>query len=787
MGLKPLSLAAQTVVIYGFVYDEERNERLPGAYVFFKTTRVGVQTDGDGYFSLKVNNVADTLVVQYLGYKPFQLPLVDRQGGQLNVYLKPQVILSKDEIEVTASSMEMGRTELSTIRFSPAQITQIPSFLGQRDILKSIQYLPGVQAGNEGTAQVYVRGGSHDQTLILVDGAPVFNAFHSSGFISAIHPGILNTSTFISGSFHPKYGGRLGAVLDLGLKEGHQEQYHGEINYGLLSADILAEGPIKKGKSSLIVAARTSTRPEALNRQSVHEQERFVPITSFYDVSAKFTGRLSDADKISISMFLSNDESVNNYVIEGMDYQRKPKPVYYNLTSSDAVGWTSALLTLQHRVQISPAKVFKWGSYYTQYATHQKEGFHNIEREIESAELISDYAASAANEGMIVQGAVYADYVHVLNPQWNLETGSKISSSFFKTNQSAAVADAFSTQQPTEPKLSENDFRTYEAESYGSLSKKTAQTALNIGLRNHIFKQGQETLIRFQPRVMFSYDVTSTISLKTSYAYMHQFLHLLTNGGIGVNTERWIPTNSHTKPESGYTIVGGFQKTWAHLHLALTTEVYYRQMREQISYKQGASLFRDSGSWEDQITLGAGEAYGLEFFLHRYQGRLKGAISYTLSKSTRTFDELNRGKPFYFKYHRLHNLSSFLSYTLMKDVALNGAFVLFNGSRLTTPASLFAQDIYDPFLVNPMLEAVLHHYPERNNYELPRYQRLDISLSSKITMYRQLKANVQVGIYNVLNRYNAVFGRYENTVQGEGIRHISMYPRLPFISAGVAF
>jgi hypothetical protein len=250
---------------------------------------------------------ADTLQFRMMGYQGQNIAVKKEQKSPVFVRLMPQTIQG-EAVEVVERGYAMGKAAVSIVLFSPAELAGIPSFVGHADVLKSVQYLPGVQPGNEGMANVYVRGGSHDQTLILLDGVPVFNAFHSSGFITALHPGALNHGTFLSGGFHPRLGGRLSGVLDLGIKEGNTSKLAGEANVGLLTADLLTEVPIKSQQTSLVLAARTSTFPEKMNALSLLDHGNLIPETQFYDVMAKFTHRMQNGRKLTASVFLAADQ-----------------------------------------------------------------------------------------------------------------------------------------------------------------------------------------------------------------------------------------------------------------------------------------------------------------------------------------------------------------------------------------------------------------------------------------------------------------------------------------------
>ncbi len=793
----------KSLVVSGYVRDAQTGEAMIAASVHERSSFISTITNNFGFFSLTLPPEEQTVVISFLGYETQELKITKTAQVQINLNasnneLTAIIVSATEEEEKINNPIESPRMGL--LHVSAEKLKAIPSLAGEADVLKAITLLPGVSQSVEGSAGFYVRGGGPDQNLILMDGVPMYNPNHLWGFLSTFNPDAINNIEITKGAFPARYGGRLSSVLDITLNEGNNQRWEKNISLGLLSARASISGPLKKGVSSIFFSARRTVldliiAPIAAVREGDYFQK---PNLNFGDMNLKFNYKLSEKDRIYVSGFYSRD-----------NFSLKIRDEYESTGSQElnqATGWSSAFGSLRWNHLYSDKLFSNTTVYYSTYNYFDKN-FREI-KGLENGGLAnvvnrSDYSS------MINDLTFKQDYQYYLNHDHHIRFGGGVIFHDFKPGISS-----FSNREDDEIILSSETENTTKATEYSLYVEDdflvNDQLKINFGLHASALGVKDTTYFSLQPRVSARYKINNWISLKAGYSRMTQYLHLLTNGNLTKSSDLWVPvTKNILPPASTQYSMGAAFKLGENYEVEI--EAYYKNMKNLIEYKEGANFLLNTEDWESQVERGRGIAYGMEWFIQKKKGRLTGWLGYTLSWANRTFENINFGKTFPYKYDRRHDISLVGNYQLNKKWTLNAAWVFNSGNyvSLSTSNHITANygggdnyawytfpsantSTFTIYAINPGLNS---NPPSRNNYKLPDYHRLDITVSRKKITKRGNQSEWVIGVTNVYNKFNpSNFSQsYEVVKEGADERIISttqqyaLLPVLPTLSYSLSF
>ena len=745
-------ISAQKITISGYVKDEASKEALIGASVVNANTKTGTSTNQYGFFSLTVP-LSDTieLLISYQSYKIQAKKIITKENIQLDVLLE-NTTGSLGEVVVTAgkNNRNVQKAQMGVIDVPIRAIKNLPVLLGERDLLKIIQLLPGVQGGQEGTTGFYVRGGNLDQNLVLLDEATVYNPNHLFGLFSTFNVNSINNVQLIKGGFPAEYGGRLSSILNITMKEGNKKKYQTEGGIGLLSTHLTFQGPIQKNKSSFIISGRTSYIDLLLK-----------PLTSktttykFYDINAKMNYELGKKDHIFFSFFKGND----NAAYTGAN----------SLNYGTNFGNTTATLRWNH---LLGSKIFSntsviYNDYHLGLGTTQNNYYEVLYTGIKDIGVKTDITYTPNSKHKIKTGFTFSR--HSLYP-------ASVSSRVPRRGNRITI-----NKDSIAARLS-NEFAFYAGDEYDISDK----ISVNYGVRAPLFNAMGTTYSALEPRITAKVSINPTTSVKISWTQMNQFLHSVPNSTASLPTDIWLSSSKIIKPQKSSQAAIGLFKNFNDNSIEASAEVYYKTMDNQVLFKEGSQIVL-STNLDSILTFGSGKSYGLELFVKKNFGRLTGWLSYTLSKTTQLFPELNRGKEFPASFDRRHNFSLVGSYELNKHWTVSADFVFYTGRAFTLPSGRVTVPIN-----GSLYDAAYYDFTSRNNTRLRNYHRLDVSFSYKKTRKlfgKKYESEWVFGAYNLYSRLNPYFVFLEPnpiTKQPEA-KQVSLLPIVPSVSFNFKF
>jgi hypothetical protein len=702
---------AQTLTLSGYMYDAENGESLVGAIAYIKGTSRGVSANVYGFYSLSLKPGTYDISFSCVGYKPrVEHVLIDKDLA-LDVRLEPEQT-SLQEVVISATKNE-GReevqsTQMSAIRIPVERIKSIPTIGGETDMIKVMQLMPGVKRGSEGQNGMFVRGGTGDANLILMDEAVVYNVSHLFGFFSVFNNDALKDVTLIKGGFPASYGGRLSSVLDIRMKEGDPEKYHAEGGIGLLSSRLTLQGPIIRNRMSFVLSGRRSYIDQVFKLAGAT-----IPYY-FYDLNAKLNYRLSDKDRLYLSTYQGDD------ILAAGD----PNSLFEG-------GFSLGNIT----------STFRWNHLYSNRL------FSNIS--LIHTRFRYQVEASVPGNSLLITSqindiGIKADFDHYKSSNSRRTYGLSVIPHTFRPN---VINTAGEISQALKSRRG-NGILTVETGLYANNEKALDSLPLkvNYGARLSVLNAPDAAYGALEPRFSATYLLEENRSLKFGYSHMRQYMHLVSSSAISLPTDLWYPVTKNVKPQSADQLALGYTHSLDRYKCMFTAEVYYKWMRNLIEYRPGAVLILND-NYEKELIHGKGKGYGIELFLNKTSGRLTGWVGYTLSWATRQFDELNGGRPYYAKYDRRHDFSFVGVYDFTKRFSFSAVWVYSTGSRFTAVNGQF-------LMPNATLTTVdiLNLYTSRNGIELPPAHRLDINFIIKRKPHRKWEGEWHIGAYNFYNR-----------------------------------
>jgi hypothetical protein len=747
--------AQQKYTLSGTVSDASSGEDLIGVILSVQNTSYSTICNSYGFYSLTVPEGDFKLTIRLIGYENKMVDLNLHSNQVVNFKMKEiSYELANTEIRGQRADRNITSLEMGSVRINPKQTESIPVFFGERDLIKTLQLMPGVKQAGEGNTGFYVRGGGPDQNLILLDEAPVYNASHLLGFFSVFNSEAIRDANLLKGSIPAEYGGRASSVLDIRMKEGNLKEYQTTGNVGLISSNLSFEGPIKEDVSSFMVSARR-TYADLFLKLAPEKDLRDARLY-FYDLNMKVNFKLNETNRIFISGYLGRDKfRMQNQF--GFDWGSKTATIRLNHTFNEKLFANSSLIYSDYSYQIDIAgdndvllgsriqdmnlkQDFSW---YLNSRNTIKFGcnliFHKIiPGEIEAAPG-SAYNTLAVRPRRAIESSFYMSNSQQISDHLQIYYGLRLA--------------LFSNVGP-------GDFYQFD------VSGKQINS-ISYDHFNWVKTQGGP-----EPRLALNYKLGLQSAIKASYNRIYQFIHLLSNSTSSTPTDVWLPSSDNVKPQiSDQWSVGWFRNSKANMY-ETSIEVYYKNLQNQIDYKNGADLIFNS-TVEAELVYGRGWAYGAELLAKKNYGRLTGWLGYTWSKTMRQFDQI-QSNPFPARQDRLHDFSVVVLYDLSRKVKISAVWVYNTGNAVTFPSGKY------------IIEGKpVSYYTKRNGYRMPDYHRLDLGMTWMRKQTAKFESSWNFSVYNAYGRENAYFISFrqnkENPEQTEAVQ-ISLFKVIPSVS-----
>ena len=807
------SFAQHTVS--GTVVDNSTGETLIGATVVDTRSGKGTTTNVNGRYTLTLKEPTAFLRITFVGYEPIRDTLAMKGNMVRNYSLRPSILLQ--EVVVTAQRINSRESsQISALEMPVEQLKAVPVLFGEADILKAIQLLPGVQSGNEGSSGMYVRGGGPDENLFLLDGIPLYNVNHLGGFFSAFNADAVKNVTLFKGSFPARFGGRLSSVLDVTTNNGNDKEIHGNASIGFISAKLNVEGPIVKEKTTFCFSARR-TYADFLMRPLVQRlatdvdgKAKLVAGYYFYDLNGKVTHKFSDKSRLYATFYMGKDDAYTKVRTESALAEDQ----YLDYANN----WGNLVGGLRWNYVLGPKLFMNLSGSYTQYANAMVVGIEKVATLDDGSEQVSTIDGNYVSTIRDLTGRI--DFSYTPTPDHNIQFGTYYTQHFIRPSVASANIDYFDQIQMNEAWqmdtiLQEELVRAGEvvlfAEDDWSIND---IFKVNYGLNVSGFSVKNAFYPSVQPRISGRALLGESLSAKVGYAYMSQYMHLLSTTSVSLPTDLWVPSTENVPPMTAHQVAAGLCYS-TDIGVDFSVEGYYKHMSDIIEYKDGATSFGVSTGWENLICLGDGWTYGVEFLAQRNYGALTGWVAYTWSRTTHLFDrpgqELNQGNPFPAKYDRRHDLSIVLTYKFSDRFDVSGTWVFSTGNTATLAMEKYpvASDDPDYYDGRPNMGNTLSHVSSRNNFRMPNYHRADISVNFHRTFKKphtpavkegeggasvwrpKVRRTINISVYNLYNRANPYLtytsSQYSYQGYGKALVQLSIFPILPSVAYTLYF
>ena len=779
-------LVAQRYTVSGYVTDAAAEETMIGATLYDRTSGNGTVTNAYGFYSLTLSEGEVCIAASYVGYASQEQRFVLSSDTVINIALHPHSAL--DEVTIVGNRLDLGvrGSQMSAVDIPIAQIKAVPAMFGETDVLKVLQLLPGVQSGTEGSAGLYVRGGSPDENLMLIDGVPVYNVNHMFGFFSAFNADAIKNVTLYKGSFPAHYASRLSSVVDVRMKEGDMHHYHGNIHVGAVSSKISLEGPLWKGKTSFNISARR-TYSDLITNAALwymanieNDNTNYGAGYYFYDLNAKVNHKFSDRDRLYVSYYSGDDEMY-------FSFKEKDTKDYMN-TAKLSWKWGNIVTAIRWNHVINPKMFLDVSTNYTQYRHRLGMGFDEQDKILNES-----YLAELMMNSGIYDKTAKAELHYNPTPHHDMRMGVAYTHHTFRPDVMTMTEEENREENKTE--IGNPDILAHETQLYVEDNATVADAVkVNAGLNYATFTVGKKFYHTLEPRLSARMLLTDDLSLKAGYAYMTQYVHLLSNSSISLPTDLWVPVTEKILPENAHQVAAG-----AYYELEgicdFSLEGYYKRMNNLLEYREGSSFMTGTTSWEDKVAMGHGWSYGLEFLAQRSVGNFTGWIGYTWSKTMRQFDRegqlINAGLPFPAKYDRRHDVNITASYRFNDRADLSATWVYATGNCGTLYTHYYEDQPHTP----EGYSGTVGYFDGRNNYRLEPYHRLDLSVNFHKTFKRapRIKRTINISVYNAYCNMNPfmvyMYEGYdwETDRNYRTLRKVTIFPIIPSFSYGIQF
>jgi outer membrane receptor for ferrienterochelin and colicin len=719
--------AQDNYTINGVVKDSLSGETLIGVTLkFTAASQSGTSTNAYGFYSYKLSPGEYTLSVSYIGYRSINKKVSINSDLRLDLNMVPENVLEEIVISSEKRNDNIVNAQMGVAKINLNEIRNVPVLFGERDVLKTLQLLPGIKSAGEGNSGFYVRGGSTDQNLILLDEAPVYNASHLLGFFSTFNSDAIKDVSVFKGGMPAQYGGRLSSVLDIRMNDGNKKEFTAEGGIGLISSRLKVEGPLIKDKSSFMISGRRTyadaflalSKDSSINKNTLY----------FYDLNAKVNYQIDDKNTLYLSGYFGRDE--------------------LGLSETFGFDWGNATSTLRWNHLFSNRLFSNTSLIYSNYnyviENFLEENNFKVNSSIRDMNLKQDFQLALNNSHNVRFGL---DLIHHTIAPGNITASatSSVNEVTIEKRKGNEIAAYISDEWEVNDKL--NLVYGLRASTFLLLGPGVFPTLDKDGITTSSKSYTSGQLVRayfnLEPRISASYQLNEFSSLKSSYTRNTQNLHLMSNSTASSPTDLYIMSSNNVKPEIADQIALGYFRNFNNDNYEFSTELYFKQMQNQIDYRSGTDL-RGNTNVEADLLFGDGRAFGIELFLKKRFGKLNGWVGYTLSKTERKFNDIDLGKWFNAKQDRTHDLSLVGIYKATERWTFSSTFVFNTGNAVTFPAGKYQLN-----------NKTVYYYPERNSDRMPNYHRLDLSATLEGKPGRKLQSSWSFGIYNLYNRKNA--------------------------------
>jgi hypothetical protein len=720
------AFAQNKFTISGGIKDDAKGEEIISARVKVKDQPIGTNSNEYGFFSMTLPEGKYTLVVSAYGFVTQEIEVNLNQNVQLSVQMKNPVE-ELDEVKVTAIRQDANVKDavMGVERLDPKELSKLPVLLGEKDIIKTMQLLPGVKNAGEGSSGFYVRGGGADQNLILLDEAPVYNASHLLGFFSTFNSDAIKDATLYKGNQPANFGGRLSSVLDIKMNEGNNKKFNVSGGLGLISSKLNVEGPIVKDKASFLVTGRRTYADVFLKATDRFKDNKLY----FYDLNTKLNYRISKKDRIYLSGYFGRDKLGFGETF-GIDWGNATATARWNRIVNEKLFSNTSFIFSSYDYKIS----IKSGD--VDFKVLSKIQDFNLKQEFQ-------YFLNTRNKLRFGLNAIH----HAITPG-QVEANSDSGFSTTKINPLKSIESAIYIT---------NDWTASEKINVSYGARLTGFSVLGNGSESYTFDENGDvattntykknqmvkTYLIVEPRVSASYSYSKTASIKAAYARNAQNIHLLSNATSASPTDVWLSTTLNTKPEIADQASIGWFKNFKENAYEFNVETYYKTMQNQIDYRNGANT-QANEKLEGELLYGIGRAYGLEMILKKKTGKLTGWIGYTLSKTERKINGINENNWYVAKQDRTHDVSVVGIYDINKKLSVSALFVFYTGNAVTFPTGKYEVNGETQF-----------SYTERNAARMPNYHRLDLGVTWIRKNTEKFESSWNFSVYNAYARENA--------------------------------
>lgn len=762
--------AQQVKFIKGYVYDENSKEALIGATIYQKEGNIGTNTNNSGFFVLDISkSISSEINISYVGYSPKQFNIASlTKDSMLVAYLSPRNELEEVVVNNEDATTNTFQNPASIISLNSEVIKKTPQLFGEVDVLKTLQLMPGIKGGSEGQSGIYVRGGSPDQNLILVDGVPVYNVSHLFGFFSVFNADAIQNVNVYKGGFPARYGGRLSSVIDLNFKDGNKQKIHGEGSIGLISAKFMLEGPIVKNKTSFMVAARrTYLDAFASPIIGLASEGRFNAGYYFYDFNLKVNHRINDRNHLTLSTYWGDD---NFYVRSRSNGFTSNSVTKANLTWGNRIATLKWQHILNDNIYINTS--LSYSRYYFNVGVINQAESNNI---LKPGKELTRLVYKSGIDDFIFNH----EYEHTINDKHVFRYGFRSIFHVFNTgilqNKSEIESDKIDTT------IGKASYATENSLFFEHEWQPNSRLKFNNGIHWNSFLINGKFYQMPQPRLSARYFITDRTNIRASFSTMMQNIHLLSTNNIGLPTEIWVPATQKIKPQTSWQISSGVSQYLFQKKYEISVEGYYKRMTNTVDYLEGASFLAPGQDWQNVVDQGKAWSYGAEFLAQKKQGKTTGWIGYTLSWAYRQYPNINFGNIFPYRYDRRHDISVVIQHSFNKKWDIGATWVYNTGNSVSIQQSNFTS------FENNTYNGNLAYFESRNSFKMPSYHRLDLSINHR----KQKKRGVRtwnLSVYNVYARQNAYFLFQGNNEKGEPkIFSMALFSIIPSLSYSFKF
>ncbi|MFO7790413.1 MAG: TonB-dependent receptor [Bacteroidales bacterium] len=771
----------QKHTLSGYIRDMATGEDLIGANVMVKEASSGATTNTYGFYSLTLPDGKYTITYSFIGYEEKSIDVNISEDKRINIELKPTAYQTNEVvIDGERTDDNVNSSRMSVEKIPVENVKKIPAFMGEIDVMKTIQLLPGVQAAGEGNSGFYVRGGGPDQNLIILDEATIYNASHLFGFFSVFNADAIKDFELYKGGMPARYGGRLSSVMDINMKNGNMKSYDFEGGIGTIATRLTAQGPIQKDKASFLISGRR-TYIDILMKPFINKDSPFKGSGYyFYDGNLKLNYKFSDKDRLYLSGYYGED--IFNFSNTDGDFNIR-------------IPWGNGIGSLRwnhlfgNKFFVNTTALFSDYKFKTDvtFGTGGDNDFQLIQSSgIRDYQLKQDYTYMPGPLHTIRFGFDYTNHTFTPNTL-NIEQGDQVidlgkSEKQFAHEAAVYVSDDYIINEDltiyaglrASTFLQTGPFTRYVKDDY---------LLDNVDSIHYDKSEIVADYYALEPRLNIKYSLTPSSSVKASYIRNKQYIHLASLSASTLPTDLWVPSSDVVRPQIGAQYAIGYFRNFMDNVFETSFQIYYKDMDNLIEYADGAlPMDQLNDNPDNYFVFGTGQSYGAEFFIKKAHGALTGWIGYTWSKTTRTFDDINDGEPFPAKYDRRHDLSFTLTYEINEKFTASTVFVYATGNTATLPIARYTID-----------GEIIEEYGDRNSYRMDPYHRLDISLTYNHKKTKNWESSWNFSVYNLYNRKNPYFIYFDyegNASEGTfqtSAKQVSLFPVLPAITWNFKF